>query len=215
MNTPHISAIEAALRELVACKDLKEQVENGLAGSSDELAELQAEYERRKPLAWASARMVIDRMLAAAPANDGINAPPIDMVLFCPACGMQHIDKPSGRVLYGDEPITEQSFTPLWGNPPHKSHLCRTEDGGCNYIWRPADVPTNGVASIKTRGKNDSEVKALKRELMGLTKPVQRRPLTESEIDLIAADGMRNAAGGIYATSVYEFAREIERAHGI
>ncbi|TAL65641.1 MAG: AAA family ATPase [Burkholderiaceae bacterium] len=42
-----------------------------------------------------------------------------------------------------------------------------------------------------------------------------RRPLTEREIDQIAADGMRNATGGIYPTSVYEFAREIERAHGV
>ena len=37
-----------------------------------------------------------------------------------------------------------------------------------------------------------------------------RKPLTDEEIDLIAADGMRNAAGGIYATRVYEFARAIE-----
>ncbi len=31
--------------------------------------------------------------------------------------------------------------------------------------------------------------------------------LSDSDIDLIANDGMRNAAGGIYATSVCEFAR--------
>lgn len=43
----------------------------------------------------------------------------------------------------------------------------------------------------------------------------EREPLTEEKIDLIAAEGVRNAAGGIYATSVYEFARAIERAHGI
>lgn len=36
------------------------------------------------------------------------------------------------------------------------------------------------------------------------------QPLTDDEIDQIAADGMRNVAGGIYATSVYEFARAIE-----
>lgn len=39
-------------------------------------------------------------------------------------------------------------------------------------------------------------------------------PLTDAEIDAIANDGHRNAAGGIYATSVYEFARAIESAHG-
>lgn len=34
--------------------------------------------------------------------------------------------------------------------------------------------------------------------------------LTPDEIDFIAADGMRNAAGGIYATMVYKFANGIE-----
>jgi hypothetical protein len=42
---------------------------------------------------------------------------------------------------------------------------------------------------------------------VNVAKPAQ--PLTNDEIDLIAS-GMRNAAGGIYATSVYEFARAIE-----
>jgi hypothetical protein len=35
-------------------------------------------------------------------------------------------------------------------------------------------------------------------------------PLTDAEIDAIANEGHRNAAGGIYATSVYVFARAIE-----
>lgn len=60
---------------------------------------------------------------------------PIDMILHCPACLQQHIDAPG----------------PDWDNRPHKSHLCHH----CGFIWRPADVPTNGVAEIKTRGKND------------------------------------------------------------
>lgn len=61
---------------------------------------------------------------------------PIPMVLHCPSCGLQHIDAP-----------TEE-----WNNPPHRSHLCH----GCGFIWRPADVPTTGVAAIQTRGKADS-----------------------------------------------------------
>lgn len=74
---------------------------------------------------------------------------PIDMVLHCPACGLQHIDAPD----------TEPSAHPdgresKWDNPPHRSHLCH----GCGHIWRPADVPTNGVAAVKTRGKNDSPI---------------------------------------------------------
>lgn len=36
--------------------------------------------------------------------------------------------------------------------------------------------------------------------------------LTDAEIDLIANDGMRNAAGGIYSTRVHEFARSVEAA---
>lgn len=65
---------------------------------------------------------------------------PIDMVLHCPNCGAQHID------------AVENSPTSSWANPPHKSHLCAK----CKYIWRPADVATNGVKFTKTRGKNDS-----------------------------------------------------------
>lgn len=60
---------------------------------------------------------------------------PIPMILFCPACGCQHIDVPDGE----------------WINPPHRSHLCET----CGHIWRPADAPTSGVLEIASRGKND------------------------------------------------------------
>lgn len=66
---------------------------------------------------------------------------PIDMVLHCPACGLQHVDAPDER-------------TPGWVNEPHRSHLCHD----CGHIWRPADVPTNGVAAVKTKGKADSPV---------------------------------------------------------
>lgn len=74
---------------------------------------------------------------------------PIDMVLFCPACGKQHIDAP--------DPAPQ--FAPpddVWTNPPHRSHLC----AGCGYTWRPADVATNGVQAIQTKGKNDSPISA-------------------------------------------------------
>jgi hypothetical protein len=63
---------------------------------------------------------------------------PIDMILPCPRCGKLHVDAP--------EPENG------WTNPPHKSHLCH----GCGTIFRPADVPTNGVAQIKTRAEKDS-----------------------------------------------------------
>ncbi len=71
---------------------------------------------------------------------------PIDMVLHCPACGKQHIDAPDTNY----DPHYEGCM--IWENPPHRSHLCH----GCGCIWRPADVPTNGVAAVQTRGKADT-----------------------------------------------------------
>jgi hypothetical protein len=78
---------------------------------------------------------------------------PIDMVLFCPVCHLQHID-------YEEETQVHQHRIhcgiridePRWMNPPHKSHLCAF----CKTVWRPADVPTNGVAAAQTRGKDDT-----------------------------------------------------------
>jgi|SRR4051812_19624083 hypothetical protein len=74
---------------------------------------------------------------------------PIDMMLFCPVCKTQHIDE------------ADQSAN--WDNPPHKSHLC----GECGTVWRPADVPTNGVYWVKTYGKNDTWVKGFPRQPKG------------------------------------------------
>lgn len=59
---------------------------------------------------------------------------PLDMLLFCPRCGAQHIDAPDER-------------TPDWTNPPHKTHLCHE----CKHLFRPSDKPTNGVATIKSK----------------------------------------------------------------
>lgn len=62
----------------------------------------------------------------------------LPMILRCPKCNFQHIDKP--------EPHSG------WTNPPHKSHLCKA----CMCVWRPADVHTTGVAAIESRGKDDN-----------------------------------------------------------
>ena len=85
---------------------------------------------------------------------------PIDMILHCPNCGKQHIDeaKPctmgmecgSAGVCYAAA-MGEPNRCDAWANEPHRSHLCH----GCGYIWRPADVATNGVKAIKTRGMDD------------------------------------------------------------
>jgi hypothetical protein len=89
------------------------------------------------------------RLMGAATAAAGMPQP-VDMVLFCPKCGTQHIDAPeSHRVMVEGVHVDDAV---LWDNPPHRSHLCH----GCGHVWRPADVPTNGVAAVKTKGSNDS-----------------------------------------------------------
>lgn len=62
----------------------------------------------------------------------------IPMILYCPACGAQHIDRPQ----------PEKG----WTNPPHRSHECQA----CGCIWRPADVATTGVEKIETTGRADT-----------------------------------------------------------
>ncbi len=79
---------------------------------------------------------------------------PVDMLLFCPNCGEQHVDeaKPDACETCGQnlQGCACETFT-AWLNPPHKSHRCSY----CNHVFRPADVPTNGVLQIQTAGKND------------------------------------------------------------
>ena len=67
---------------------------------------------------------------------------PVDILLNCPECDEPHVDKDGG--MWEGKP---------WKNEPHRSHLC----AHCGYIWRPADVPTNGVEKIETKGKHDGE----------------------------------------------------------
>lgn len=74
---------------------------------------------------------------------------PIQMILHCPICALQHVDEPDER-------------TPDWTNPPHRSHLCH----GCGCIWRPCDFPTEGVRAIYTRGKSDTWPPALDRQVV-------------------------------------------------
>lgn len=89
--------------------------------------------------------------LAASPIEQPAAAP-IPMLLFCPKCGEQHIDAPEPADADIDVDGTVITATSEWTNPPHRSHLCHA----CGTIWRPADVPTNGVATIQTRGKADT-----------------------------------------------------------
>lgn len=88
--------------------------------------------------------------LASAPAGEPA---PIDMVLYCPNCGKQHIDRANTLedIIHA---ATGTVVDQLWTNPPHRSHLCHS----CGIIWRPADVPTNGVRTVLTTGKADTWV---------------------------------------------------------
>lgn len=94
---------------------------------------------------------------------------PVDMLLFCPKCFEQHVDEADpercqdcgrisiehfGAVNVFADPVECKGFNP-WLNPPHKSHRC-TE---CNHVWRPADVPTNGVQKLETSGKADGSAR--------------------------------------------------------
>lgn len=92
----------------------------------------------------------LDEQLTALAAT----AKPVDMLLLCPACGMQHIDAvETGTTLSrsGLDTLTETEVV-TWSNPPHRTHMCH----GCGHQWRPADVATNGVTELKTKGSNDS-----------------------------------------------------------
>lgn len=69
---------------------------------------------------------------------------PIPMILHCPRCTFQHVDKADPEMG--------------WFNPVHRSHQCKA----CGTIWRPADVPTVGVANILTKGKADTWTSKIK-----------------------------------------------------
>lgn len=124
-----------AVKETLAWHGLVGQIVRAPRHTVERLAQ---EYERREPLVWAELQAALD----------GYERPlPINMVLHCPRCHLQHIDAPDSEPsAYADGRESQ------WTNPPHRSHLCH----GCGFIWRPADVPTNGVQAVRTRGKNDT-----------------------------------------------------------
>lgn len=147
----------------------------------------QAEMDANLALLQGGEALRLSATVAPAPASDTVvfrgryydlpatpapasEVAPIDMVLHCPSCGMQHIDAP--------EEHHDRRFLYSWENPPHRSHLC----AGCGHIWRPADVPTNGVVAVKTKGKADSASPSTPRAT----------ELTNEQLAKIAYDGFDN-----------------------
>lgn len=74
----------------------------------------------------AAVKLVIDTaQCAVETATD--QQTPVPYVLYCPECGMKHIDE--------DE----------WATRPHKTHQCLNKM--CKHEWRPYPFPTVGVLS--------------------------------------------------------------------
>lgn len=69
-----------------------------------------------------------------------------------------------------------------------------------------------GLLSIAGSAATIDEMEELRAALSTPAEPRTVEPLTPDDVDLIAADGMRSATGGIYATQVYGFAEQIQRA---
>ncbi|WP_238400610.1 hypothetical protein [Burkholderia thailandensis] len=117
-------------------------------GLTDEQIDMIANDGHRNAAGGIYATSIYDFARACVAATHPGQSKPLDMLLFCPKCGVQHIDHA--------EPAVEHEHGAVefgaWDNPPHRSHLCHA----CGTIWRPADVPTNGVAAIATRGKADT-----------------------------------------------------------
>lgn len=102
--------------------------------------------ETAREIRWASREQGLENDLEALIKQleqkpDAVSfATPVDMILHCPQCHTQHVDQP--QIVDGA----------MWTNPPHRSHLCNH----CGHIWRPADIATNGVLFIQTKGTHDN-----------------------------------------------------------
>lgn len=103
---------------------------------------------------------------------------PIPMILFCPNCGLQHVDREEPHKSHcaisihntiGDGAGVHCTCD-RWTNPSHMIHLCAK----CKHVWRPADVPTTGVVEIATRGGRDSGAAPIRGNAM--VQPAKDKP---------------------------------------
>ena len=72
---------------------------------------------------------------------------PIQMILFCPKCHVQHIDElePAGSRL------NPSAVDIDWAKRPHRTHLCKMST--CGYEFRPTNFATVGVAELPANEK--------------------------------------------------------------
>ena len=161
MTTPHTSGA-ADLLELIEAYAEARQRQGHSSYNAQTSAALQA----------VKAALAAGQAAAAQPDDMGYKS--IDMVLHCPKCGMQHIDKDNYEELRieaaelgvdreGDRELERWIEEREWPNPPHRSHLCAS----CKHIWRPADVCTNGVLAVKTKGQEDSPIEEVATRIYG------------------------------------------------
>jgi hypothetical protein len=71
----------------------------------------------------------------------------IPIVIHCPRCGEQHIDRPETDEEYSKRVKAQHGMAPplfQWDNPPHKTHQCQ----GCFHEFRPANIHTVGVEKL-------------------------------------------------------------------
>lgn len=139
-----------------------------------------------------------------------VDAEPIDMVLHCPSCGLQHIDSPEAEP---GPSIDGSGDTPLWNNPPHRSHLCQD----CGHIWRPADVATNGIRRVKTRGKDDRVLFDDRPQMMSIAKAEEalRNPPKLVFEDDVSSDtipgGMTGGSADVLTQAAAQMSLEFEK----
>lgn len=149
-----------------------EQIETWADGFIREKA-----FNRPVALAIAFEAAKFARAALSLPKPEAAEPAPIDMVLHCPKCGAQHVDAPEGTgTFYGTDENPVELM--LWDNPPHKSHFCHA----CGYIWRPADVPTNGVLAINTKGKDDSPIALAEPQESVDARPVLSEPPSLADV---------------------------------
>ncbi|WP_186130455.1 hypothetical protein [Burkholderia gladioli] len=149
-------------------------------------------------------RGVYGAMLDAAPAAPVAEAEPIPMLLFCPGCGTQHIDRPESHAEADASIGLQIKEVVTWTNPPHRSHLCHE----CGVVWRPADVATVGVEAIETSGKADTWAKET--PWIGHNRPAAQAVAADGEAQ-DDIEGIARAAGCTNVDLIGDRAKAIER----